>query len=48
MSKPGIFQRRLSRSGLAVRLLAGTVLFFIASLGFVEANNPDSALLQLV
>lgn len=48
MSKPGVFQRRLSRSGLACRLLAGTVLFFLASLGFVEAKNPDSALLQLV
>ncbi len=48
MSKPGVFQRRLSRSGLACRLLAGTVLFFLASLGFVEAKNPDLVLLQLV
>ena len=48
MSKLGVFQRRLSRSGLACRLLAGTVLFFLASLGFVEAKNPDLVLLQLV
>lgn len=48
MSKPGVFQRRLSRSGLACRLLAGTVLFFLASLGFVEAKNSDLVLLQLV